>query len=165
MPVDIMPGLTDPSNFTLPQQAMHKCLFPVSGRFSSFNLVSNPYRTLVDGIDFLCASGQSINSLKQCVSGLDTVACLEATLQWRHIAPIAPDALGCYPSKDSDPFVLTTCPHVYFTGNETTFTEKEVVGDNDQRVRVIGVPSFAATGSVVVCNLKDMSCTCITIQL
>ena len=43
---------------------------------------------------------------------------LQQTLEWRHLAPTAPDTLSCYPFCDTDPFVLDSCPHVYFVGNQ-----------------------------------------------
>ena len=43
---------------------------------------------------------------------------MERSLQWRHLAPTAPDTLPCYPFCDTDPFVLGECPHVYFVGNQ-----------------------------------------------
>ncbi len=47
-----------------------------------------------------------------------TLKLMEGTLQWRHLAPTAPDTLPCYPFCDTDPFVLDACPHVYFVGNQ-----------------------------------------------
>ena len=37
MPVDVMPGPSDPSNHSLPQQPLHGCLFPGSGGFATMN--------------------------------------------------------------------------------------------------------------------------------
>lgn len=53
---------------------------------------------------------------------------LEATLQWRHIAPTAPDTLTCYPFTDDDPFIVTDCPHVYFVGNQPEYATKLMTG-------------------------------------
>lgn len=59
------------------------------------------------------------------------------TLEWRHIAPTAPDTLckliyivtsryiaddtGIYPFPDADPFIITHRPHVYVIGNQPEF--------------------------------------------
>ena len=37
IPVDMMPGQTDPANQSLPQQAMHACLLPGACQFSTLN--------------------------------------------------------------------------------------------------------------------------------
>ena len=37
MPVDVMPGPSDPTNHSLPQQPLHGCLFPGSGGFATMN--------------------------------------------------------------------------------------------------------------------------------
>ncbi len=29
--------------------------------------------------------------------------------------------IGCYPFQDSEPFILKTCPHVFFVGNQPRF--------------------------------------------
>jgi DNA polymerase delta subunit 2 len=50
MDVDVMPGPRDPSNTTLPQQPIHKCLFERASSSSSFHRVTNPYWCEVDGV-------------------------------------------------------------------------------------------------------------------
>jgi DNA polymerase alpha/epsilon subunit B len=61
VPVDLMPGENDPSNFTMPQQKMHPCLFPASARYSdTFKSVSNPYELDCGGVRILGSSGQPV---------------------------------------------------------------------------------------------------------
>jgi hypothetical protein len=43
VPVDVMPGESEPANHMLPQQPLHACLFPLAGRLSSVHAVTNPY--------------------------------------------------------------------------------------------------------------------------
>jgi DNA polymerase delta subunit 2 len=43
VPIDVMPGGSDPSVQIMPQQPLHPCLLPLSSRFSSLSLVTNPY--------------------------------------------------------------------------------------------------------------------------
>lgn len=50
VPVDVMPGPSDPANFTLPQQPLHPCLLPLAARYSSFRSVTNPYECSVAGV-------------------------------------------------------------------------------------------------------------------
>lgn len=37
MPVDLMPGATDPASRSLPQQPLHHCLFPGAAAFNTLN--------------------------------------------------------------------------------------------------------------------------------
>ena len=43
VPVDILPGEFDPSNYNLPRQPLNSCLFSLSSKFSTFNRVSSPH--------------------------------------------------------------------------------------------------------------------------
>lgn len=169
--VDIMPGATDAASNMLPQQPLHHCLFPYSSRFSSFRSVSNPYYAAVDGIELLGTSGENISSMKQCTQNLSELECMQQTLEWRHLAPTAPDSLrkhiircsplykilDCYPSSDTDPFVLQATPHVYFAGNQPSFQTNLVQLGTNQNVRVISIPDFSATGTMVLLNTSDLS--------
>lgn len=62
--VDIIPGETDPSNWALPQQPLHRCLFPSSRTYSSFTSTSNPMRGSVDGVDVCGTAGQNLDNLR-----------------------------------------------------------------------------------------------------
>lgn len=50
VPVDVMPGQYDPTNYTLPQQPLHRCMFPLSSVYPTLQLVSNPYEANIDGV-------------------------------------------------------------------------------------------------------------------
>ena len=60
--------------------------------------------------------------------------------------------------SDADPFILDSCPHVYFTANQREFGTKVVKGEQGQEVRLISVPSFAATGTIAVLDLDTLEC-------
>ncbi|GMF29294.1 unnamed protein product [Phytophthora lilii] len=137
MCVDVMPGPTDPSNYTLPQQSFHPCLFPRSSHFKSFRCVTNPYEAQIGGVQLFGDAGQPLHSMLQCTlptSGEDdddgdasmsteqdkeseeqerALDYLQRCVEWRHAAPTAPDILACFPMANEDPFILETCPHVY----------------------------------------------------
>jgi DNA polymerase delta subunit 2 len=61
--VDLIPGETDPSNFSLPQQPFNPFLLPTSSTLSSLNRTTNPYECSIDGVRFLGTSGQNTKDL------------------------------------------------------------------------------------------------------
>lgn len=187
MAVDVMPGATDPSSYTLPQQSLHPCLFPCSSRFASFRSVTNPYEAEIGGVSFLGHSGQPLSSVLQSTllerrpstedgtddetmgedavdEGARALDAMQRCLEWRHVAPTAPDLLACFPLANEDPFVLEVCPHVFFAGNQKAFATRMIDGTNKgQHVRLVSIPSFAETATIVLVDLKDLSCFPITI--
>lgn len=50
VPVDVMPGQYDPTNYTLPQQPLHRCMLPLSSVYPTLQLASNPYKANIDGL-------------------------------------------------------------------------------------------------------------------
>ncbi|BFI30950.1 DNA polymerase delta subunit 2 [Marchantia polymorpha subsp. ruderalis] len=165
MPVDIMPGSKDPANFSLPQQPLHKCLFPGATAYSTFVSATNPHQFELDGVGFLGTSGQNIEDLDKYSLADDPVDYMERTLSWRHIAPTAPDTLGCYPFHDRDPFLIEpSCPHVYFCGNQDKFSTRLIRGPKGEMVRLVCIPRFAETGTAVLVSLSTLECHCVTLS-
>ncbi|NWR81956.1 DPOD2 polymerase, partial [Centropus unirufus] len=190
VPVDVMPGEFDPTNFTLPQQPLHHCMLPLASTYSTLHLVTNPYQADIDGVRFLGTSGQNISDIFKYSSMDDYLEILEWTLLAGHISPTAPDTLGkaklggleagghlpsqggsyrfpfsfpgCYPFYKSDPFILTECPHVYFCGNAPCFQSKLLKGEEGQEVLLVTVPAFSATQTACLVNLRDLSCQAIS---
>lgn len=179
--VDVMPGKNDPANHILPQQPMHHCLFPKAMTYKSLHNVSNPYECDVDGIKILGSSGQPVTDILAFSDIEQSIVALEKCLEWGHIAPTAPDTLGCYPFYENDPFIIEKCPHVMFAGNQDTYATKLVTGNilccfqnfinitffillgNDgQIVRLICIPEFASSFTAVVLNLKNLETEAIT---
>lgn len=158
VPVDIMPGPNDPANFSLPQQPLHTCLFPGASVYNTFYSATNPHCFELDGVRFLGTSGQNIDDLNKYSHASEQLDFMERTLNWRHVAPTAPDTLGCYPYTDRDPFIIDTCPHVYFCGNQDKFTSRQLKGPNGQIVRLVCLPHFYDTGFAVLVNLRDLNC-------
>ncbi|CAN9513444.1 unnamed protein product [Ophioblennius macclurei] len=158
VPVDVMPGQYDPTNYTLPQQPLHRCMFPLSSAYPTLHLASNPYQADIDGVRFLGTSGQNVSDVQK-YSSLDShLEILEETLRLRHLAPTAPDTLGCYPFYLKDPFILEECPHVYFSGNAPTFESKVVKGAEGQEVLLVTVPEFSSTQTACLVNLRTLQC-------
>ncbi|KAH9565765.1 hypothetical protein CY35_04G094700 [Sphagnum magellanicum] len=154
MPVDIMPGPNDPANYSLPQQPLHRCLFPGASLYNTFVSATNPHQFELDGALFLGTSGQNIEDLEKYSEAEERLDFMERTLVWRHLAPTAPDTLGCYPFTDRDPFIVEMCPHVYFCGNQPSYASRLLKGPSGQQVRLICIPSFQETSSVVLVSLK-----------
>ncbi|TRY62231.1 hypothetical protein DNTS_024370 [Danionella cerebrum] len=156
--VDVMPGQYDPTNYTLPQQPLHRCMFPLSVAYPTLQLVSNPHQADVDGVRFLGTAGQNISDMAKYSSVDDHLEILESTLRLRHLAPTAPDTLGCYPFYQKDPFILEECPHVYFSGNAPRYQSKRVKGTEGQDVLLVAIPEFSRTQTVCLVNLRTLEC-------
>ena len=52
VPVEIMPGEFDPANHTMPQQPLHRCMFPQAAAYSTFQSVTNPYEAVIGGVRY-----------------------------------------------------------------------------------------------------------------
>merc|ERR1712058_196984 len=60
---DIMPGPNDPATMVLPQQPLHRVMFPQAGLFPTLQSVTNPYSMQAAGRNFLVVSGQTITAI------------------------------------------------------------------------------------------------------
>lgn len=98
-------------------------------------------------------------------SDVSTQQAMKDSLQQRHLCCTAPDTLACYPFVNADPFILHTCPHVYFVGNQQRYTVGRVEGKDGQAVVTIGVPAFAVTGAVVLVDLATLECQQMTFDV
>ncbi|KAH8037274.1 hypothetical protein HPB51_009717 [Rhipicephalus microplus] len=156
--VDVMPGLSDPAASLLPQQPMHPCLFPGASQRASLRCVTNPYQFELDGLRVLGTSGQNVTDVQRYSQLTCPLEIMEKTLQWRHLAPTCPDTLSCYPFTDQDPFILDSCPHVYFVGNQNKFATKLYKSEQGQAVRLVAVPSFCKTFTCVWLNMRTLEC-------
>ncbi|ORY06820.1 hypothetical protein K493DRAFT_273911 [Basidiobolus meristosporus CBS 931.73] len=152
--VDLMPGAHDPANATLPQQPMHFAFFERSQRYFTFNSVTNPHYFKLDGITFLGNSGQTLDGLLQ-MSGIhNRLQAATHTLRWRLMDPT-----GVPPENSAtDPFVIHNRPHVYFFGNQPQFETTLVQGAEGQVTRVVLLPAFSSTHTIVLVNLDTLEC-------
>jgi len=157
--VDLMPGEFDPSSFALPQQPLHHCMLPRAAPLATMHCVTNPYDFSVDGVHVLGSSGQLVGDVVRFTSGLDDhLDVLEKTFIAGHLAPTAPDTLGCYPYTGEDPFIIETCPHILFTGNAPSFGSRVLHGQDDQTVLLLAVPRFSETSTCTLVNLSTLEC-------
>jgi len=63
-------------------------------------------------------------------------------------------SLTCHGTED--------CPHVYFVGNQEKYETRLAKGSNGQVVRLIAVPAFDKTRTIVLVNLDTLNCHPIT---
>lgn len=131
---------------------------------------TNPTYASLAGHLLLLTSGQPTHDVSKYLpldptapdpSTLDLMA---LTLQWRLIAPTAPDTLWCYPFQARDPFVMAErrCPHLYAVGNAQEFGTRVVRGTEGQVVRCVAVPGFRRSGGVVVVvDLEGLGVECL----
>lgn len=118
IPVTLMPGEKDPANFSLPQQGIHRAMFPQSRGYSAppskptekpeagwFDSVTNPWDGDVEGWRLWGCSGQNVDDILRYITitdsesspdGLDSdarIRVMEAMLRWRCGVPTAPDTI------------------------------------------------------------------------
>lgn len=158
MPVDLMPGPHDPANYVLPQQPLHHCMLPQSHGCSTFRTVGNPYSFRIGGCLVAGTSGQPIDDILKNSTLETALDALEKTLEWRHMCPTAPDTLGCYPYEDDDPFIFEQCPDIYFAGNQDVFADRLWKSAEGQSVRLISIPRFSESGTVVLIDISSLEC-------
>lgn len=95
---------------------------------------------------------------------------LRRCLSWGHLCPTLPDSAPCYPFADRDPFVIhqQQLPRMLFAGNQPGYASEAVtVRGNDglqQDVRLVCVPRFRDTGTVVLCDISQPSMPCYTLS-
>ncbi|KAI9101041.1 DNA polymerase alpha/epsilon subunit B-domain-containing protein [Phlyctochytrium arcticum] len=154
--VDILPGKTDPANCSLPQQPIHIAIFPKAARYSTYHSVTNPYSADIDGLCVLGSAGQTIDDIFRYLESEERLAMAENTITWAHLAPTAPDTLWCHPYKDNDPFVIKQRPHLYFIGNQPSYETSLMTDPQTGTTRVILIPSFSQTKSVVLVNTRTL---------
>lgn len=185
MPIHILPGESDPSGVIMPQQPLPRAMFGEASKLTTFSCETNPTylkiatseespnsssaepnRPVVERT-LLINSGQPLNDIfKYLPSPPHTrLSILESTIRWRHMAPTAPDTLWCHPYFAEDPFLISETPDIYIVGGQKAFgtkllldnsKEAEEKGSSRPRCRIVMIPSFARTGTLVLVNLRSL---------
>ncbi|KAI1342119.1 DNA polymerase alpha/epsilon subunit B-domain-containing protein [Xylariaceae sp. FL0016] len=165
IPITLLPGAQDPANASYPQQPIHPAMFPNSRPYAVppgspepgwFDTVTNPWEGEVDGWRVLGTGGQNVDDIFKYVGSDDRLGMMEAMCRWRCCAPTAPDTLWSYPFQDDDPFVMQTCPHLYFVGCQPSFGTKVIEGPDGQAVRLVAVPNFSTTQEIVLVDTETL---------
>ena len=157
--VHLLPGPSDPANFTLPQQPIHACITPSAAAYSSFHSATNPAQLSLRSderrVALLCSAGQNVSDALNSVAEQSSVDIMAHFLRWRHVCPTAPDTLPCYPYQTADPFVLDATPHVMAAGNQPRYESRLVRGREGQVCRLLALPSFAHTGCAALVDIHS----------
>jgi hypothetical protein len=131
IPITLMPGETDPANFSLPQQEIHRAMLPRARAYCSdarsgdqeaepgwLDSVTNPWEGDIEGWRLWGSSGQNVDDVlrymdltdrEDGLAGIDDAGMdgdarlrvMEAMLRWRCTVPTAPDTL-CMPTPPTN---------------------------------------------------------------
>ncbi|KAK0210508.1 DNA polymerase alpha/epsilon subunit B-domain-containing protein [Desarmillaria ectypa] len=162
MPIHVLPGEADPSGTILPQQPFPRAMLGPVASLPSFKCETNPTYMRIGSSKgvirtILVNSGQPLNDMFKYVGCPPStrLSILASTLSWRHMAPTAPDTLWCHPYFGVDPFIMRETPDLYIVGGQKKFGTK-LVKEDGRRCRLVLVPEFARTGTVVLVNVQSL---------
>lgn len=99
VPIHLLPGPTDPAGQTLPQQPLPRLMFSLTSAYSGFTSTTNPAWFEQGGKRVLATAGQGVEDAFKYVPGGDgegdetRLELARRTLEWRCMAPTAPDTL------------------------------------------------------------------------
>ena len=105
LPIHLLPGPTDPSGQTLPQQPLPRLMFKQASAWPGFVANTNPAWFSSGPASVLATSGQAVDDMFKYVPGGDDegddtrLELAQKTLEWRSMAPTAPDTLCASPSS------------------------------------------------------------------
>ena len=168
--VDLMNNIEGNDGVYFPQNPNGQFLFLENIRninAKTLNLVENPYifdiysYKLKDKKYFLGTSGENINCIIQYTSISEPLIAMEKTLEWGHLAPLAPDTFRIYPFTEKDPLLLEKIPDMYFISGKNEFKMKKVEfnydEDSKKSVTLMELPDFSSTFKGIVYNIDDDS--------
>ena len=168
--VDLMNNIEGNDGVYFPQNPNGQFLFLENIRninAKTLNLVENPYifdiysHKLKLKKNFLGTSGENINCIMQYTSINDPLIAMQKTLEWGHLAPLAPDTFRIYPFSDRDPLLLDRIPDIYFSSGKNDFIMKKIEFNYDERnkknVTLLQLPDFSNTFKGIIFNVDDDS--------
>jgi DNA polymerase delta subunit 2 len=168
--VDLINSIEGNDGVYFPQNPNSQLLFLdnlVNINAKTLNLVPNPYNFEIYSHKtktkktFLGTSGENINNILQFTDINDPLVAMEKTIEWGHLAPLAPDTLRIYPYSQSDPLLLNNIPDVYFISGKNDLNKKVINlktnGKTKKEVLLIELPDFSSTFKGVILNVDDES--------
>jgi hypothetical protein len=151
-----MPGQADVTDSFLPQHAIPSFCFPMAKKSGRLSMVSNPASFSLLGRNFMATDGANIQTLLSLTKELDDeLDALEITLNARHFAPNCPESTPCFPGILKDELVIDRPCHFFICGAAKKLLSKTVRGD-DHAVKLIAVPAFSKTRSIVLLDVDSM---------
>jgi DNA polymerase delta subunit 2 len=121
----------------------------------SFNIYSNQTKSQKH---FLGTSGENINTIMQYTSINEPMDAMEKTLEWGHLAPLAPDTFRIYPYNKEDPLILNKIPDVYFISGKKSLNHKVIKlksNNGNKDVVLLELPDFSYTFKGVLYNIDN----------
>lgn len=161
--VHCIPGKNDPTSSLLPQQKISKKFFPLAKNNSNIFMYTNPSWFNIDEMSLLCVSSQPLNDLKFFFPFETEHSILEKTLNWKIIAPTAPDTLPCYSLGNLDPFIITETPFIYVSSTKKEFGISRYK-NKDNETLILSLPEYSETGRVFLVKKKNLSVSEVTIK-
>ena len=188
VPVILMPGEDEaPADCFLPQAPFPKLLVRKAIKTGRLTLAPNPYCGTIGGRVFLGSSGapldDQLHDMNRHLRSTDRerLEALAMSLQFRTVAPTAPDTLPIHPLCSHDPFTLEGRPHVYFAGCQRAHESRSIPGTRlgaqpshgdavDESVTCVLVPEFkqpiddepASAPAGCLIELATLACTPLT---
>ena len=161
--VDLINGIEGNDGVYFPQNNNSQFLFldnMVNINAKTLNLVSNPFKfeiysqKIKSKKSFLGTSGENINCILQYTDINDPLEAMQKTIEWGHLAPLAPDTLRTYPYSQNEPLLLNKIPDIYFiSGNKVL--NKKVIDYNKKEILLMELPDFSQTCNGVIYNIDD----------
>uniref|UniRef100_A0AC34FJL4 DNA polymerase alpha/delta/epsilon subunit B domain-containing protein n=1 Tax=Panagrolaimus sp. ES5 TaxID=591445 RepID=A0AC34FJL4_9BILA len=122
--------------------------------------VTNPYCFKVMGVEIHGTSGQNVDSLRKVTQKENLpLDFLNGFLKSGHLFPTAPDYLDLLPytcDNGKDPLALDQMPHIFFAGNQNEFATKLIDYGNNRKVRLIYIPKYNETQTMIAVNLRTL---------
>ena len=159
VPVDLIPGMHDPTTANWPQRPIHSSLLSQSYAFGEKYLskTPNPYASGLGDKFIVGTDGYNIADLLQFLRDNDgpvsEIKALETTLRLGHLCPTGPDSVPTMPHSLSDPMIIPYKPHIYFAGNCCEFATDVI-----EKTRLVCIPKFCFSGEAVLVNLQTLGC-------
>ena len=161
--LDLINNIEGNDGVYFPQNSNSQLLFldnMVNINAKTLNLISNPCyfeiysHKIKSKKSFLGTSGENINSILQYTDIKEPLSAMQKTIEWGHLAPLAPDTLRTYPYSQNDPLLLNKIPDIYFTSGKKTLNKK-IINHNKKEVLLIELPDFSETYNGVIYNIDD----------
>ena len=161
--VDLVNSIEQNDGVYFPQNPNSQLVFLENMRninANVLNLESNPFifdiysqKTKVKK-NFLGTSGENINSILQYTDINNPLIAMKKTIEWGHLAPLAPDTLRIYPYSSTDPLVLKKIPDVYLISGKNDLN-KESTNIYNKNILLVELPDFSKTNKGVIYNIDD----------